>query len=104
MSFKRYEILLPTRYNDGRPVEEEKFTQTRRDLVFAFGAVTWCPDRLQGVWTHGGQIFEDTNIKVVIDLEDTSDTDAFFQQFKQTLKARFDQIDIWMISYRIEIH
>jgi len=25
MSFRRYEILLPTRYNDGTPVEPEKF-------------------------------------------------------------------------------
>ena len=25
MSFRRYEILLPTRYNDGTPVEPEEF-------------------------------------------------------------------------------
>ncbi|MCS3920979.1 hypothetical protein M2350_003420 [Candidatus Fervidibacter sacchari] len=26
--FKRYKVLLPVRYNDGMPVEEEKFWQT----------------------------------------------------------------------------
>ncbi len=26
--FKRYEVLLPVRYNDGTPVEDKKFQQT----------------------------------------------------------------------------
>jgi hypothetical protein len=104
MSFKRYEILLPTRYNDGRPVEEEQFAQTRRDLIGAFGAITWYPDRLQGIWSQGGQIFEDTNIKVVIDVEDAPEGQAFFRRLKETLKKRFHQIDIWMVSYQVEIH
>ncbi len=104
MSFKRYEILLPTRYNDGLPVEEEKFTRTRRELIAAFGAITWCPDRLQGIWSRGGETFEDANVKVVIDVEDTPEVHAFFQRLKETLKARFRQIDIWMVSYQIHIH
>jgi hypothetical protein len=31
--FERYEILLPLKYNDGTPVELEKFQATRRELV-----------------------------------------------------------------------
>jgi len=104
MSFRRYEILLPTRYNDGLPVEEEQFTRTRRELVAAFGAITWCPDRLQGIWSHGGQIFEDTNVKVLVDVEDTPEARAFFRAFKETLKTRFQQIEIWMVSYLVDIH
>src|SRR5436190_19879809 len=104
MSFKRYEILLPTRYNDGVPVEEEKFTRTRKDLVAEFGAVTWHPERLQGTWSHGGKVFEDTLIKVVIDLENTPHVQEFFRQLKNTLKERFRQLEIWIVSYPIEIH
>ena len=33
MPFERYEILLPLKYNDGTPVEPEKFQATRRELV-----------------------------------------------------------------------
>jgi len=40
MPFERYEILLPLKYNDGTPVEPEKFQQTRRELVERFGALT----------------------------------------------------------------
>ena len=104
MSFKRCEILLPTRYNDGFPVEEEHFAQTRRDLVAEFGAVTWSPERVQGIWSQGGNIFEDTHIKVVIDVEDGPAVRAFFARLKGTLKSHFRQIDIWMVSYPIEIH
>ena len=32
MSFRRYEILLPTRYNDGAPVEAEKFDLVIEEL------------------------------------------------------------------------
>ena len=40
MPFERYEILLPLQYNDGTPVEPEKFQETRRELVRRFGALT----------------------------------------------------------------
>ncbi len=36
MSFRRYEITLPTRYNDGRPVEPEQFLKTRFPCFFVF--------------------------------------------------------------------
>ena len=39
MPFERYEILLPLKYNDGTPVEPEKFQATRRKLVGQFGAM-----------------------------------------------------------------
>ena len=104
MSFRRYEILFPTRYNDGSQVEEEKFAQTRRELIAEFGAITWHPDRLQGAWTHEDRVFEDANIKVVVEVEDTPGTERFFHAFKDTVKARFRQIDIWMVSYEVRIH
>ena len=32
----RYEIFLPLFYNDGRRIEEEKFTETDQELVARF--------------------------------------------------------------------
>ena len=101
MSSSRFEILLPTRYNDGTAVEEDRIAQTRRDLIAEFGAITWCPERLQGLWSHQGRVFEDSNIKVTIDVEDTPAVQRFFQNYKNTLKERFRQIDIWIVSYEV---
>jgi len=102
-SRRRYEILLPTRYNDGTPVEPEKLFQTQEELVAAFGALTTSPELLRGVWMHGGQRFEDENLRLVLDVEATPENRAFFPEFKEQLKARFRQIDIWLVSYEIEV-
>ncbi len=103
MSFRRYEILLPTRYNDGAPVETEKVDATIEELATQCGGVTFCPEGMMGVWFFRGQRFEDTNVKLVVDVEDTEETAAFFARLKEILKERFQQIDIWIVSCEIRI-
>jgi hypothetical protein len=36
----RFEILLPLFYNDGRPIEDERFVETDDELVQLFGATS----------------------------------------------------------------
>jgi hypothetical protein len=103
MSRRRYEILLPIRYNDGSSVEPEKFFQAQEELVGAFGALTTSPELLRGVWMNEGQRFEDEHLRLVIDVEATHENRAFFSEFKKRLKASFRQIDIWIVSYEIEV-
>jgi hypothetical protein len=38
-----------------------------------------------------------------VDVQDTEENAEFFRGLKQTLKERFRQIDIWIISYEIRI-
>jgi hypothetical protein len=103
MSFRRYEITLPTRYNDGGPVEPEKFLLTRREIAARFGALTFMPEPAHGEWSHQGARYEDVNIRIIVDVDDTPDNAEFFRRLKQTLKDRFQQIDIWIVSYEIRI-
>ena len=39
----RFEILLPLFYNDGRPIEREKYLHTDDELVQRFGATSTDP-------------------------------------------------------------
>jgi hypothetical protein len=103
MSFRRYEITLPTRYNDGRPIEPEKFLISRREIAARFGALTFVPQPVHGEWSHQGVRYEDVNIRIVVDVEDSPENTEFFHRLKQTLKERFQQIDIWIVSYEIRI-
>ena|SRR6267154_1336680 len=103
MSFRRYEITLPTRYNDGSPVEPEKYLITRRDIAARFGALTFLPQPIHGEWTHQEVRYEDTNIRIIVDVEDTPQNSEFFVRFKQVLKERFRQLDIWIVSHEIRI-
>jgi hypothetical protein len=52
MSLRRYEITLPTRYNDGTPIEPEKYLVTRREIAARLGALSFLPQPVHGEWTH----------------------------------------------------
>ncbi|MBI2925132.1 MAG: hypothetical protein HYY24_05435 [Verrucomicrobia bacterium] len=94
---------MPTRYNDGTPVEPEKFLLTRREIGARFGALTFFPQPVHGEWTHEGVPYVDVNLRLDVVVEDTPDNAAFFLQLKQTLKERFRQIDIWIVSSEVRI-
>jgi hypothetical protein len=40
-SLRRYEILLPKRFNEGAPVPEELLADTATELRQRFGAMSW---------------------------------------------------------------
>jgi hypothetical protein len=103
MSFIRHEILLPTRYNDGSPVESVKFDDVLQEISERFGGVTFFPETLRGVWLHQGQRFDESNVRLVVDVEDSPENADFFVNYKRTLKDRFRQIDLWIVSYQIRI-
>jgi len=46
---RRYEILLPLRYNDGRSIGDDKFDQTRAELVDRFDGISFQPQSIIGM-------------------------------------------------------
>jgi hypothetical protein len=100
----RYEILLPLKYNDGGSVEPEKLLQTKQDLVQKFGALTVDPYPVQGFWTYQGTSYQDALLRYIVDVEeDTAAVQVFFGEFKEILKARFRQLDVWVVAYPIRV-
>ena len=102
-SLVRYEVLLPLRYNDGGEVEEEKHRQSLDEVVERFGGATLEPQRLFGRWLFGGEEFEDVLIRLVVEVEDGPEHHNWFASWKETLIARFDQIDIRMTWHRVNV-
>ena len=103
MQKRRYEILLPLKYNDGRTVGPETFEQTREDLVTHFGGLTLLPDSVRGIWIREGTRYEDDLLRFVVDVEDSEENRHFFVSWKTTLLARFQQIEIYITSHLIEV-
>lgn len=99
----RFEILLPLFYNDGRPIEREKFVQTDDELVHLFGATSTDTVPVRGRWLYQSTIYQDQLIRIRLDLEDKPDNWQAIRAVKETLKSRFEQIDIWITAHRIEI-
>jgi hypothetical protein len=103
MKSTRYEILLPLCYNDGRAIEAEKFDQTNLELVERFSATTTDLTQALGTWLYRGTVFEDRLMRIIIDVPVSDPADDFFRSCKETLKSRFEQIDIWISSHEIQI-
>jgi hypothetical protein len=55
-----------------------------------------------GLWRREGELYRDNLARVFVDVQDTPENREFFVQFKQRLKDRFEQLDIWMTTYPIE--
>ncbi|MEX2212865.1 MAG: hypothetical protein WD768_01975 [Phycisphaeraceae bacterium] len=101
---RRFEILLPLRFNDGTPVPPKLVGQTKRDLRKQFGALSFESQQIFGVWLHEGQTYHDQSSRLFLDAPDSQENIWFFRTFKETLKKRFRQLDIWIVSFVVEVH
>jgi hypothetical protein len=99
----RFEILLPLFYNDGRPIEREKFVQTDDELVKQFGATSTDTVVVRGNWLYQSTLYHDQLVRVRLDVADSPENFQALRDLKEILKARFEQLDIWITAYRIEI-
>jgi hypothetical protein len=102
-SYRRYEILLPRRFNDQQPVPDEVIANTLLELRQQFGSVSSETQIIRGIWEYEGQSFRDELVRVFVDVADCPENLLFFEAFKERLKGRFRQIDIWVTTYPIEV-
>jgi hypothetical protein len=73
------------------------------ELRQKFGAYTFETQTIRGEWEYDGEIYRDELFRVCVDAPDTPENRAFFLSFKERLKSRFKQIDIWMTSHQIDV-
>jgi hypothetical protein len=100
---RRFEVLLPLRLNDGTPVPDETVAETLIELEEQFGAVSCETQTIRGRWRSDGQSYRDDLIRVFVDIPDEPENRSFFVEYKERLKERFQQLDIWMTTYLIEV-
>lgn len=100
---RRFEVLLPLRFNDGSPVPDAVIADTLIELEEQFGAVSCETQTIRGRWRSDGQSYRDDLIRVFVDAADDQESREYFVAAKERLKARFQQLDIWMTTYLIEI-
>jgi hypothetical protein len=101
--WRRCEILLPLKFNDGQPVPRELIAETLLELEQRFGAVSCETQIIHGIWRHQGQRFRDDLVRVHVDMENQPEHREFFRGYKEQLKARFKQIDIWVTTHPIDV-
>jgi hypothetical protein len=101
--WRRFEVLLPLRFNDGRDVPAEWIADAVLEIVDHFGAASYETQKVEGHWRHSGILYRDDLVRVVVDVPDSTRNRQWMRQFKERWKVRLEQLELWMVSYRIEV-
>lgn len=99
----RFELLIPTSYNDGRPVETAKIQTVLRTLISRFGGCRFQPAApYQGWWMHREQTYEDWLILFTVEGDRTDANLRWFETYKnKTLLPKFEQEEIYLAVTRM---
>ncbi len=103
-SQRRFEILLPQRYNDGQPVPDELIADALLAIRQKFKSVSSETQIIRGIWEHAGISYRDELIRIFVDVDDLQENHQFFRDFKEQLKVTFRQVDIRITTYLIEVY
>jgi len=90
-------------FNDGSLVPETLLAQTFAELREKFGAASWETQVVRGSWEHEGVTFVDNLTRFFVDVPDLPEHRNFFKEFKQTLRHRFKQVDVWITSQTVDV-
>lgn len=101
--WRRFEVLLPLQFNDGREVPPEWLAEAVLEIVDYYGAASYETQRVEGHWRHGDVLYRDNLVRLVVDVPDSPTNRQWMRQFKGRWRDRLEQVDLWLVSYRIEL-
>ena len=96
-------MLLPLQFNDGRAVPEKWLIDAIFELAQHFDGASHETQKITGYWRHEGTLYREKFTRVVVDVQDMPKNRLWMRQYKRQWKARLGQIELWMVSYQIEI-
>lgn len=102
-NWRRYEVLLPLQFNDGREVPQDWLAEAVLEIVDRFGAASYETQRVEGHWRHGGVAFRDNLVRLVVDTPDLEEHREWMREFKARWKGKLEQLELWVVSYQIEV-
>lgn len=100
---RRYEVLLPLRFNDGRDVPPEWLAEAVLQIVRNFGAASYETQKIEGHWRHGSVTYRDDLVRIVVDVPDEPRNRRWMKTYKAEWKTKLEQLELWMVSYLIDV-
>jgi hypothetical protein len=64
---------------------------------------TYETQKVEGHWRHGGVLYRDNLVRLVVDVPDSPKNREWMKRFKSRWMSRLEQLELWMVSYRIEV-
>ena len=72
-------------------------------VVDHFGAVSFETQKVEGHWRSGGVTYRGNLVTIVVDVPNTLKNRRWMKQFKLRWKERLEQVELWVVSYEIEV-
>ena len=99
---KEYDIFLPLCYNDGKPVEADKFQELQKQLLDRFDGLTFFPQVNQGFWKLGNVTYRDEIVIYRVLASDSRRARRFLRNLKEKLKTELAQEEILIIERDVD--
>lgn len=96
-------MLLPLRFNDGREVPGEWLAEAVLEVVDRFGAASYETQKVEGHWRYAGVTYRDDLVRLVVDVPDSEENRGWVREFKGRWKTKLEQLELWVVSYLIEV-
>jgi len=101
--WRRFEVLLPLQFNDGSDVPAELLAEAVLEIVDYFGAASYETQKVEGQWRHGGVLIRDNLVKLVVDAPDVIGNRRWMKQYKERWRSQLEQVELWMVSYSVDV-
>ncbi len=100
---RRFEVLLPLQFNDGSEIPPDSLAEVVLEIVEKFDAASYETQKVEGHWRYQGILYRDSLVKIVVDVADTDENRDWMREFKKRWKAKLDQLELWLVSYIIDV-
>jgi hypothetical protein len=84
-------------------VPAEWIAEALLEVVDQFGAASYETQKVEGHWRYGGVLYRDDLVRIVIDVPDLAKNRQWMKRFKKRWKDSLEQLELWVISYQIEL-
>lgn len=101
--WRRFEVMLPLQFNNGEPVPRELLARAAREIATQFRAVSFETQVIEGQWQHEGVLYSDNLVRITVDVADKAKNRKWMREFKKRWMEELQQLELWMVSYRIDI-
>jgi len=91
------------RFNDGTDIPAELLGEAVNEIVEHFNAVSFYKEAVEGRWRQADTLYRDDLALLVVDVADTTKNRKWMKAYKAKWKLKLEQLELWMISYPIDI-
>jgi len=84
-------------------VPPEVLAGALREILDQFDAASSETQTIEGHWRQSGELYQDVLVRLFVDIPDIAPNRDWMRQFKERWRDRLEQIDLWVVSYAIEV-